>query len=1302
MRTINRWLFPDSHELETHEVLQEPSYDSRVFWLSGLAGTGKSTIAQTIAESCHASRFLGASFFCSRAHSECSDIHFIFSTIAYQLGQFYPEFKAKTAEALLNDPDIGFALIPRQLKGLIVDPLRDLPNFPACAVIIDALDECKDSKATSLILDAIAQHIHDLAPLKFVITSRPVANITQGFRSAQLAQATQHFVLHDVPLELTTRDIGSYLHTELTRVREAYDLEDSWPAREDISRVVGMSKGLFIFAATVVRFVEDPNASLPKEQLHLLLDGSADAPGQSTAFNQLNELYLQVLRTAFPSITRNLMARLKTVLGAIVLLRDQLPPSAIEDLMQLEPGTVQTTLLHLHSLITTPQEEGGTVGLIHPSFPDFLIDDNRCRDHNFLIIPSIQHTVIAQFCLRTMTSMLRKDICQIGSIMLNIEVPSLSERIAAYIPPHLQYSCRHWAYHLCQGEIDNDIFRLFEEFSARYLLNWLEIMSLLGCLQGVVTALQSVERKLSVSAHSCLLLANILKRDMQGLPLPSSYTLGLLQDCKRAIQQSFAGLNASCLQPYHGLLAFCPKSCRFAQQYAPHAEETVRLVWGQEVDWNPCSLVLEGHREVVDHAVFSMDGQRIVSVGRDKTAILWDAATGARLHTLENSLGEDEGFNGILFSPDGSEIVAGSDAGKVFVWDASSGRPTAQLAKDAKYAYCYDYSPDSSLLAVALDNAIALWDRSGQDSSPSILHAHTEDIGIDSIRFSPRTGKLLVSIHDDGFCRLWDVKARSCTRNFKIRSGGKDSVVDHMAMFSADESAIVYISSPGSISLYGVPDGRLIKQKSLQFPSKGEEDGSSAFDLSPDGKTVAAAGRDQAIWIMDVATGRPVQQLRSSIPHLAFLLNYSPDGTRLISCGGDEHIRVWHVEHSSVPQSRTKAIAEKIKLHSRRLSSMISDETGYPSLSLDDFGSWCTALSPDGSLLAIGTRKGSIMLWDLRISKRLQTLSGSGDFPSSLHFLPDNQTIISCDSPYVKVWDTVEGRCVAQLKAWAKQVIVQAVQDPPGTKWFFCVLTHRGDVELYTTSAIQQVDQAEKATLVDADWGKHRKWSKTNAIAFPPTASHIAFHGTLDDHRLGDVLAIGIVQLSSRRELVLVYDIARFGKVELMTFSADASRLASATHSGTIMLWDVPTEPSSPSPSAPSASTKIAPALPLATFTIGQPIRLMHLFFSQDQRAIITDASFHPIPPQHVPKSPPALLLDTPSSSPVVYLSPDGWIWRIVPSGEKAVRVCWVPPAFKTHTRELGDPTMFTRGNRVVLITQAGRFILINLSAFRS
>jgi hypothetical protein len=186
------------------------------------------------------------------------------------------------------------------------------------------------------------------------------------------------------------------------------------------------------------------------------------------------------------------------VLGAIVLLFDPLGPDSLESLLGLEQNTVHSTLLHLHSIAIVSDTGDGSVRLIHPSFHDFLIDTDRCDDVNFAVNARPHHTLLAENCLRVLQT-LSSDICEIGDPSIyNQQVVNLSSRIATHIPVHVRYACRHWASHLLRGDIHDTILDLLLIFCSSQLLNWLEVMSLLGALDIAMTALQSTHRAVKV------------------------------------------------------------------------------------------------------------------------------------------------------------------------------------------------------------------------------------------------------------------------------------------------------------------------------------------------------------------------------------------------------------------------------------------------------------------------------------------------------------------------------------------------------------------------------------------------------------------------------------------------------------------------------------------------------------------------------------------------------------------------------------------------------------------------------------
>jgi len=154
--------------------------DKSVFWLKGVAGCGKSTIAQTLAEIFAANGHLGASFFCSRDYPDRRNLHLIFPTLAYQLAYRYMDFKTNLVQIFLSDPDVVNDSLAVQFEKLIVRPLQQTQLN--VTIVVDALDECEDKEPVSEFLSALAKHVDNMPTVRFFITGRPEDHIRSGFK----------------------------------------------------------------------------------------------------------------------------------------------------------------------------------------------------------------------------------------------------------------------------------------------------------------------------------------------------------------------------------------------------------------------------------------------------------------------------------------------------------------------------------------------------------------------------------------------------------------------------------------------------------------------------------------------------------------------------------------------------------------------------------------------------------------------------------------------------------------------------------------------------------------------------------------------------------------------------------------------------------------------------------------------------------------------------------------------------------------------------------------------------------------
>ena len=478
--------------------------ERRVFWLNGLAGTGKSTIAQTFAETAFADGNLGASFFCSRDFEGRSNLQAIFPTLAFQLAFQYPLFRTRLLKVLKARPDVGRESLCSQMEKLIVGPLK-AARVPTL-IIIDALDECEDEEPASAILSILSRYTNEIPDVKFFITGRPEPRIRSGFRLRSLLPITEVLKLHEVKPEAVDNDIKLFFQTQLTNLaenRSDCDSTGDWPSSSDIDILCKKAAGFFIYASTVVKFVESKNHKPAKQLNHIVsLPQNTSHEGRSG----IDLLYTQVLEQAVDGLDvddGDLHSCFRTVVGAVLLMFNPLSIKALSDL--LGESDISTTLRSLHSLLLVPTNEVTPVRIFHKSFPDFLMDPKRCQDKLFLVEPAVHHAEILLSCLSLMRIRLKKNICKLDDHVVLSEVRDLSVRQRDHIGDALEYACHFWAKHLLKIPSSSthieEVKKAVDEFFTTQLLFWIEVLSLMGNLNAGVHSLNDVQQWYTSVSH---------------------------------------------------------------------------------------------------------------------------------------------------------------------------------------------------------------------------------------------------------------------------------------------------------------------------------------------------------------------------------------------------------------------------------------------------------------------------------------------------------------------------------------------------------------------------------------------------------------------------------------------------------------------------------------------------------------------------------------------------------------------------------------------------------------------------------
>jgi len=467
-----------------------------IFWLNGLAGTGKSTIAQTFAETVFADEKFGASFFCSRDFEDRSNLQAIFPTLAFQLAHQDLHFQKELLQVLEKHPDVRRQSLCMQMEDLIVGPLK-VAGIPTL-IIIDALDECRDEEPASAILSILSHYISEIPKVKFFITGRPEPRISSGFRLESLLPITEVLKLHEVKPEAVNSDIRLFFQTQLTRyakIRIDCDLQ-GWPTSSEIDILCDKAAGFFIYAATVVKFIISKNRQ-PTQRLNqiTLLPQNTSHEGKAG----IDILYTQVLSQAIDDIDTDdeeFHSDFRTVVGAVLLVFNSLSVNALSDILRV--SGISTILLSLHSLLLVPTDKNDPIQIFHKSFPDFLTDYRRCADHRFFVDPKIHHAELLLSCLNLMKERLKRNICELDHLALLSEVKDLSNRQKDYIGDALGYACCFWTKHLLRipgsGPGGEEIQEAIERFFTTCLLFWIEVLSLVGELDIGVHALNDIQQ----------------------------------------------------------------------------------------------------------------------------------------------------------------------------------------------------------------------------------------------------------------------------------------------------------------------------------------------------------------------------------------------------------------------------------------------------------------------------------------------------------------------------------------------------------------------------------------------------------------------------------------------------------------------------------------------------------------------------------------------------------------------------------------------------------------------------------------
>ena len=458
---------------------------AQVCLLTGVAGSGKSAVAHSIARLYDGQKRLGSSYCFASSDVARRNPENLFSTIARDLADYNPQYKAALLGVVKDNRAVRTSTSPfQQLEKLIIEPSQHLHTIGPLVIVIDAVDESGDEVGRQQLLQAISKQIaaNNLPTnLRFLITARPESDILDALPPGPQIVRKQ---MSDVPEDVVDGDIHTFVRDSLHQYTQ---LESSWPNQEWCRLLVGHSQHLFQWASTACGFIKGFGARGldPCKRLKILLQVD-----NNDGVYPLDHLYQTVLQQLFT--LKSTQREFRDVMAVVLALKEPLP---LPSLSTLFGGylNIRDIISVLASLLDGVLDEQRPIRPLHTSFRDLLLDEARSSTYYIDTLPQ-DSLSLGRALLLCMRKTLKFNICDLkDSRECNTKIPGLESQVIKAIPVHLSYSCQHWMEHLQHAECSLALLDEVTVFFKSFFPYWLEAISLLSLSSPVLPILSAQE-----------------------------------------------------------------------------------------------------------------------------------------------------------------------------------------------------------------------------------------------------------------------------------------------------------------------------------------------------------------------------------------------------------------------------------------------------------------------------------------------------------------------------------------------------------------------------------------------------------------------------------------------------------------------------------------------------------------------------------------------------------------------------------------------------------------------------------------
>ncbi|KAH7919326.1 hypothetical protein BV22DRAFT_1075393 [Leucogyrophana mollusca] len=1057
---INRICLPTTRQELLSDVMAwvaDPS-EKQAFWLHGVAGTGKSTIANTVAARFAKVGRLGASFRFNRDVDGRNGPAFLFGSIAYQLASFSSTLKDHILAAVKAHGKMMQFSPQEQLQKYIIEPMSQIVFSGPIVIVLDALDECGGERDRQDILGAIKEEMANFSRfVKLFLVSRHEVDIRSFLERGCLSESIDG-------VDGTARDILSYIAVQMLEVADRHALPSDWLEPETKAELARHADGLFIWASVACDFIlrsDDPMVALH----YMVSTASVHLTGQGGA---LDALYTGILKQASTNLPSSVStSNLRNIIGAIVTAKTPLTQRGLDLLLGLNAGVLQRPILlpddsrlelttcssiiaRLGSML---RKDDGFIRVLHASIFDFFTSPTRCTDSRFYIDKELFSRFLASRCFDAMR-MLKRDICGIHDpTKMNQDVKDLSQRLQQNVPEHVRYGCLYWHLHLADVAIDDrKLFKDAKGWLSTHLLHWFEVMSLWGDAGGILNAL---DRIIPWFQHHS----------------QSDEVLLLLEDAGRFVRQFYEPIRCSAAHIYASAIPFTPRQSSIFKLFAPTLTQIPKMLTNLPESPSPL-LTLPVHRGIHFYPAISSDGSRFTWVHDNTTLRLWDLNTCNP--TGEPLIGHRSSIRAISFSDDGTKVASVDLDGVIFVWDTVEYR-----AVGGPFRTHEEYL-DVRDISLVGDRVVLLRER----STPYVKYVEI---------WSYLTGELVVkyqvaeaSLHgryilkrtrEAAACSILDALtgmdntpayARSIgllRASFPVHSQVRRVACEllggEIRVFSTETGALIGTPIPGHLDILISPCGQWLAARAKTDISPSPLGPVSIINIysASTGEQLMSRPRQtrnssmSVFWSIDslLFLGVPCSDSETTfeiwnmgtMTHIATLqlpiygTICSASKQRVIFCSfgwSTTSVTVWDIASLTKPINRQPPSVKHLQLSPTGEQALVimsdgimaSSAATWPCMSfvMED-AKHPASFSPDGSFVATASSGDDLLVWNPSTGKLRQRLCGVGHTMVSLAISPNNTCVVAAsDDGRLHLWDVASGRklCTTQAVVATKSI----------------------------------------------------------------------------------------------------------------------------------------------------------------------------------------------------------------------------------------------------------------------------------------